>query len=172
MIGTKSDEWFITSEAGDHSRYFWVVVKYSIHLDMNDLNIISGLFVLIIVTYVGFVLTGILMLRNFIEELLGSRSIKDEIIARENQVISYKSILGFPDYLVHNYGPNKKFASVHIEVEDSLSLNQAHKIIDIIEKDFKKSLDLALVCYVNPGAVNNQIYIEILKQLKEIVKEL
>ena len=55
----------------------------------------------------------------------------------EKQLSSYKSILGFHDLLVHNYGPNKKFASVHIEVDDSLNLNEAHKIIDIIEKDFK-----------------------------------
>ena len=74
--------------------------------------------------------------------------------------------------MVHNYGPNKKFASVHIEVDDSLNLNEAHKIIDIIEKDFKKTLDVDLVCHLDPVAIHNEQYRKILKQLRQIIKEL
>lgn len=128
--------------------------------------------------YVGFVLagyiifSGIVMLRDFVYELLGSRPTAEEIKTMEKQLSSYKSILGFHDLLVHNYGPNKKFASVHIEVDDSLNLNEAHKIIDIIEKDFKKTLDVDLVCHLDPVAIHNEQYREILKQLRQIIKEL
>lgn len=128
--------------------------------------------------YVGFVLagyiifSGIMMLRDFVYELLGSRPTAEEIKTMEKQLSSYKSILGFHDLLVHNYGPNKKFASVHIEVDDSLNLNEAHKIIDIIEKDFKKTLDVDLVCHLDPVAIHNEQYRKILKQLRQIIKEL
>lgn len=127
--------------------------------------------------YVGFalagyiLLSGIMMLRDFVYELLGSRPTKKEILAMEKLLLSYENILGFHDLLVHNYGPSKKFASVHIEVDDSLDLNQAHKIIDIIEKDFKKTLDVELVCHLDPVPVNNENYREILKVLKKIIKE-
>nr|WP_238929121.1 cation diffusion facilitator family transporter [Enterococcus durans] len=127
--------------------------------------------------YVGFalagyiLLSGIMMLRDFVYELLGSRPTKEEILAMEKLLLSYENILGFHDLLVHNYGPSKKFASVHIEVDDSLDLNQAHKIIDIIEKDFKKTLDVELVCHLDPVPVNNENYREILKVLKKIIKE-
>lgn len=128
--------------------------------------------------YVGFVLagyiifSGIMMLRDFVYELLGSRPTAEEIKTMEKQLSSYKSILGFHDLLVHNYGPNKKFASVHIEVDDSLNLNEAHKIIDIIEKDFKKTLDVDLVCHLDPVAIHNEQYRKILKKLRQIIKEL
>lgn len=127
--------------------------------------------------YVGFalagyiLLSGIMMLRDFVYELLGSRPTKEGILAMEKLLLSYENILGFHDLLVHNYGPSKKFASVHIEVDDSLDLNQAHKIIDIIEKDFKKTLDVELVCHLDPVPVNNENYREILKVLKKIIKE-
>lgn len=127
--------------------------------------------------YVGFalagyiLLSGIMMLRDFVYELLGSRPTKEEILAMEKLLLSYENILGFHDLLVHNYGPSKKFASVHIEVDDSLDLNQAHKIMDIIEKDFKKTLDVELVCHLDPVPVNNENYREILKVLKKIIKE-
>ena len=128
--------------------------------------------------YVGFVLagyiifSGIMMLRDFVYELLGRRPTAEEIKTMEKQLSSYKSILGFHDLLVHNYGPNKKFASVHIEVDDSLNLNEAHKIIDIIEKDFKKTLNVDLVCHLDPVAIHNEQYRKILKQLRQIIKEL
>ena len=128
--------------------------------------------------YVGFVLagyiifSGIMMLRDFVYELLGSRPTAEEIKTMEKQLSSYKSFLGFHDLLVHNYGPNKKFASVHIEVDDSLNLNEAHKIIDIIEKDFKKTLNVDLVCHLDPVAIHNEQYRKILKQLRQIIKEL
>lgn len=127
--------------------------------------------------YVGFalagyiLLSGIMMLRDFVYELLGSRPTKEKILAMEKLLLSYENILGFHDLLVHNYGPSKKFASVHIEVDDSLDLNQAHKIMDIIEKDFKKTLDVELVCHLDPVPVNNENYREILKVLKKIIKE-
>lgn len=128
--------------------------------------------------YVGFILagyiifSGIIMLRDFVYELLGSRPTVAEITAMEKQLRSYETILGFHDLLVHNYGPNKKFASVHIEVDESLNLNQAHKIIDIIEKDFKKTLDVDLVCHLDPVAIHNEQYRKILKQLRKIIKEI
>lgn len=72
---------------------------------------------------------------------------------------------------MHNYGPNKRFASVHIEVDESMNLNVAHKIIDLIEKDFKKSLDVELVCHLDPMPVDNEKYYNILRQLKQILLE-
>lgn len=127
--------------------------------------------------YVGFALagyilwSGIMMLRAFVYELLGSRPTKEELLAMEKLLLSYENILGFHDLLVHNYGPSKEFASVHIEVDDSLNLNQAHQIMDTIERDFKKTLDVELVCHLDPVPINNENYREILKVLKKILKE-
>lgn len=128
--------------------------------------------------YVGFalagyiLLSGLMMLRNFVYELLGSRPTKEEIERMEEQLNSYDTILGFHDLLVHNYGPNQKFASVHIEVDDHFDLNKAHKIIDIIEKDFKKTLDVALVCHLDPIPMNDERYKEIVKKLDTIIHEI
>ena len=55
----------------------------------------------------GYILlrNGIMMLRDFVYELLGSRPTKEEILAMEKLLLSYENILGFHDLLVHNYGP-------------------------------------------------------------------
>lgn len=102
--------------------------------------------------------SGITMVKSFIDELMGARPTQEELTAMENMLKEYPDILGYHDLLVHNYGPQKKFASVHIEVDDRWTLNQAHDVINRIEKDFRKQLDVELVCHLDPVALQNDTY--------------
>ncbi|MBO0482347.1 cation diffusion facilitator family transporter [Candidatus Enterococcus courvalinii] len=125
--------------------------------------------------YIGFALalyilySGGMMVRDFVYELMGSRPTTEEIEEMEDSLNHYDQILGYHDLLVHNYGPSKRFASVHIEVDDSLDLNQAHRIVDRIEKDFKERLAVDLVCHLDPVPVSNERYLAVLQTLREIV---
>lgn len=125
--------------------------------------------------YVGFLLalyilySGFMMVRDFIGELLGSRPDDDEIAAMEQKLNSYASILGFHDLLVHTYGPKKRFASVHIEVDATWNLTQAHQVIDAIEKDFKENLGVELVCHLDPVAIRDIRYLTIANTMTTIV---
>lgn len=102
--------------------------------------------------------SGITMVKSFIDELMGSRPTQEELTAMEKMLKGYPDILGYHDLLVHNYGPQKKFASVHIEVDDRWTLNQAHDVINHIEKDFCNQLDVELVCHLDPVALQNDAY--------------
>ncbi|GMA08309.1 cation transporter [Tetragenococcus halophilus subsp. flandriensis] len=128
--------------------------------------------------FVGFVLalyiiyTGIKMIKDFIDELLGSRPSDYEIQIMEARLANYPSILGYHDLLIHNYGPQSKFASVHIEVDASWDLTFAHQIIDMIEKDFKENLDVKLVCHLDPVAIHDDRYLAINQELNRILADL
>ncbi|MEK0151439.1 cation diffusion facilitator family transporter [Tetragenococcus halophilus] len=128
--------------------------------------------------FVGFVLalyiiyTGIKMIKDFIDELLGSRPSDYEIQIMEARLANYPSILGYHDLLVHNYGPQSKFASVHIEIDASWDLTDAHQVIDMIEKDFKENLDVELVCHLDPVAIHDDQYLKINQELNNILANL
>ncbi|WP_265457596.1 cation diffusion facilitator family transporter [Enterococcus sp. HY326] len=128
--------------------------------------------------YIGFLIalyilySGIKMIKDFIDELMGSRPTTEDIVQMEERLETYPDILGFHDLLVHNYGPNKNFATVHIEVNEDLSLEAAHHIIDGIEKDFKKSLNINLVCHVDPVPVNDRQFMTNFHIVKTIIEEL
>lgn len=128
--------------------------------------------------FVGFVLalyiiyTGIKMIKDFIDELLGSRPSDYEIQIMEARLANYPSILGYHDLLVHNYGPQSKFASVHIEVDASWDLTDAHQVIDMIEKDFKENLEVELVCHLDPVAIHDDQYLKINQELNNILADL
>lgn len=128
--------------------------------------------------YIGFVLatyitvSGLLMVRDFVNELLGQRPTDKEIRQIEKQLNHYPNILGYHDLLIHNYGPQKSFASVHIEVNSQWTLNQAHDVIDIIERDIYKQLGVHLVCHLDPVMVNSEEYLEMHLELTKILKRL
>lgn len=128
--------------------------------------------------YIGFVIalyilySGIMMIRDFIDTLMGSRPTEEYIDVIEERLRSYPELLGFHDLLVHSYGPNKKFASVHVEMDDSWSLSEAHWVIDEIEDDFKEQLDVDMVCHIDPVPVNDPNYNLVYHQLHQIIMDL
>ena len=89
---------------------------------------VDGVIGFLIACYILY--SGISMVRAFINELMGSRPTQEDLSAMETRLNAYPEIYGYHDLLVHNYGPQKTFASVHIEVDDRWSLNQAHEVIN------------------------------------------
>ncbi|MFV0559554.1 MAG: cation diffusion facilitator family transporter [Enterococcus sp.] len=126
--------------------------------------------------YIGFLLAAYIlfsggqMIKDFVDELMGRRPTKEEIKEMEEHIEKISPTIGYHDLLVHSYGPNKKFASVHIEVDENWTLNKAHKLVDRIEEDFKKSLDVNLVCHVDPIAIQDAFYQKSLRALTEIIR--
>lgn len=131
--------------------------------------------------YIGLVvsvfvlLSGINILKETIQPLLGlAISVEDyERISRF--VEKYDLIVGSHDLILHNYGPSALMATIHAEVPDTTSMDKAHGVIDQIERDAKEQLGILLVIHMDPVAVDDEqamaakeIVIDELKKLDEI----
>ena len=125
----------------------------------------AGALLSVIIVY-----SGIQAINDSISDLLGTSPSKDEIQAMKTLLDEYDSIVGYHDLLVHNYGPNKTFATIHIEIDDSWDLTYSHQVIDQIEADFEEKLGVELVCHVDPIAIHNEEHTAIYRQVKEILK--
>ncbi|HBR05415.1 MAG TPA: cation transporter [Lachnospiraceae bacterium] len=86
--------------------------------------------------YVGVVISvfiikaGIEMMIDTLNDILGRRTDK-ELSARIKELIKEEDeVRGAYDLIVNNYGPNKNYASVHIEIPDTLTAND----IDLLER--------------------------------------
>ena len=82
--------------------------------------------------YIGIVI-GLFILRTAIEVLhdgvsliIGERASQEEIDAIKHLVSSFPEVKGAYDLIINNYGANKTIASIHIEVDDSLTATQIH----------------------------------------------
>lgn len=131
--------------------------------------------------YIGFVvsvfvlLSGINILKETIQPLLGlAISIEDyERISRF--VEKYDLIVGSHDLILHNYGPSALMATIHAEVPDTTPMDKAHDVIDQIERDAKEELGILLVIHMDPVAVDDEqamaakkIVLDELKKLDEL----
>lgn len=115
--------------------------------------------------------SGIQAIRDSIDDLLGKRPSKVEIRQMKDLLDQYDNIVGYHDLLVHSYGPNQTFATIHIEIDDSWNLTRAHHLIDSIEEDFKHKLGVELVCHLDPIAIQNEHDTAIYRQVKAILKD-
>lgn len=160
----KSNALMVTSQDSLNDVYTTLIVLISAAVQWVTSWRIDGYFGFALAIYILY--SGYQMITEFMDVLLGSRPKQEEIEKMEQCLQSCEDIVGFHDLLVHSYGPKNRFSSVHIEVDEKLTLNQAHDIIDGIERTFKEALDVELVCHLDPVPIDNQTHI----RLRQLIK--
>lgn len=115
--------------------------------------------------------SGITLVINAMNELLGKRP-DDSTVNDITKVLNEYAaeVIGYHDLLVHDYGPNKTFATIHVEVDDTWSLTEAHQLINNIEEQVLEKLGIHLVCHIDPIAVQNRKATELYRKVKSILK--
>ena len=88
--------------------------------------------------------SGFEMLRDTLSKILGEGA--DAQLARniKNTIISYPEISGVYDLVMNNYGPDSYNASVHIEVPDTLSMDDLDKLTRKVTVDVFQKYDVIL----------------------------
>ena len=104
-----------------------------------------GVLVAIFILYSGYEI-----LKDILNPLLGEMPDEDFVKSIEDKILTYDGILNIHDLVVHNYGPNRYFATVHAEVDAKEDIMKAHDLIDNIERDFARELNINLVIHLDP----------------------
>lgn len=120
-----------------------------------------------------FILTsGVRLIIDTSNPLLGmapSRELVDDIYST---IMSYDGILGLHDLNIHNYGPERCFASVHCEVSAAQDIMVSHDIIDNIERNFLEEKGIHMVIHLDPIVTNDPRTNELKEKVKEILGEI
>ena len=99
--------------------------------------------------YVGVVISafivkaGIEMMIETVNEILGKRSDPELTRQIKSIISSHEGVRGAYDLIINNYGPEKNYASVHIEVPDTMTANE----IDLIARHLSEDV------YVETGII-------------------
>ena len=111
--------------------------------------------------YMGIIVSGIIiygaygLLRDMINSLIGEAPDPQLVHNIVDRIMSHPAILGVHDMMIHNYGPNKIFASAHVEVDSSKDIFETHDHIDNIEREVKENMNIDLVLHMDPVKVND-----------------
>lgn len=94
--------------------------------------------------------SGVKMVKETIDPLIGnagSTELRKSIISL---VSAKEKVLGYHDLLIHDYGPNQCFASIHVEIDHREEAMHCHDIIDEIERECLDKLRVHLVIHYDP----------------------
>ena len=75
-----------------------------------------------------------------------------EAIVRENP-----ETIGIHDLVAHNYGPNKVFVSLHMEVDGRGEMFALHDAVDVVERQIAEELGCEAVIHMDPIDVDNPL---------------
>ncbi|WP_326910479.1 cation diffusion facilitator family transporter [Sedimentibacter sp. MB31-C6] len=149
----------------------------------NDVIATSAVLVSVIITkFTGFeidgymgtlvalfiIYSGISILKDILNPLLGEMPDEELIQSIENKILEYEGIINIHDLVVHNYGPNRYFATVHAEVDAKEDILKSHDLIDNIERDFSNDLNINLVIHLDP-IITDDKEINSLKEMVETI---
>lgn len=104
--------------------------------------------------------SGVGLVKDTIDPILGRAPSEEYVRHIHDIIMSYDGVLGTHDLMIHDYGPGRMFASVHVEMAAENNVLESHDVIDNIERDFLKNEGLHITVHLDPittadGSVGN-----------------
>lgn len=116
--------------------------------------------------------SGVGILKDTLNPLLGEAPSEELTAYIAKKVMSYDGVLGTHDLMVHDYGPGRRFASVHVEMAAENDVMQSHDIIDNIERDFLNQDHIHLIIHYDPILTGDDAVGTAREWVKELVKSI
>lgn len=123
-----------------------------------------GIIVSIFIIYSGYDL-----IRETFSELIGEVPV-DMMKNIEDDILKHDKIIGVHDMMIVNFGPDKDYLTLDVEIPYNLSLVQAHNIIDEIEKEIGSKYNIDISIHVDPVGYYSEDEKIVVNKLKELVK--
>ncbi len=124
--------------------------------------VIMGIFRINIDGYVGFTVSVLVIfssigaIKEGLEPIIGIVPTKEQVDAITEKLKSYPIVKGIHDMVIHNYGVNNDFVTVHVEVDSRDNVLDIHDAIDVIENDFRKDMGLAVTIHMDPVVIGDK----------------
>ncbi len=110
----------------------------------------GGVLVGLFICYAGYCAA-----RDTVNPLLGQAPEPEFVEKIQEIVLSYESIIGIHDLIVHNYGPGRVLISLHAEVPADGDLIALHDTIDTAEHRLHETLHCSAVIHMDPVLVGD-----------------
>lgn len=122
-----------------------------------------GLFVALFILY-----SGAMLAKETISPLLGENASPQLRQQIADLVASVPEVLGYHDLMVHDYGPGQRFASMHVEMDQSADPLTCHELIDNLERACLQQLKVNLIIHYDPVVTGDQE----MDRMRQVVQDL
>lgn len=133
-------------------------------------NATDGIFGTVVAVYI--LIMGIKLIKEASDTLLGKAPDIDLIKSIVSKLNSYDGVVGIHDLVIHSYGVDKYYATVHVEVDADRDVMESHDLIDNIEVEFKEQMGIQLVIHLDPVSLHDERVNALHLQLYETVNRI
>ncbi len=126
-----------------------------------------GILVALFILYSGFK-----SLKETLDPLIGLAPDPETVDAIKETVLAEPMFLGIHDMIVHNYGPSRSFASLHVEVPASCDILECHEKIDRCERDIKLKIGIDAVIHMDPIVTDDREVNRVRSEISQAVRDL
>ena len=112
--------------------------------------------------------SGFRILKKTMDHVLGKGPSAELIELIDTYIRKHIGVIGIHDLVVHDYGPNRNFASAHVEVDAKVDIMESHDMIDNIEREIELEYGIHLVVHLDP-VIRDDPYVDDLRQFTEQV---
>lgn len=137
------------------------------HFAKINIEAYAGVLVSLFIAIAGFKI-----LKEMVSKLIGQAPDKALFDSVKTMIMKHKDVLGIHDLNIYSYGPNKYFASVHIEIDANTDSLVAHELVDEIEREFLSKTNIVLTGHHDPVVTNDEEVLEMRDKVAQIVKEI
>jgi len=104
--------------------------------------------------------------------LIGEKNDSELLSKIKTIAMSNENVIDVHDIICHSYGPSKHFVSLHIEIKDTFTLQEAHEIAESIENKLGDELKLNATIHVDPVNAKDPIIKEAKESVRAIIKSI
>ncbi len=115
-----------------------------------DMDAYMGILVALLILW-----AGIKILNETKNSILGEGPSEETVAQIQHVVSHYEGALGIHDLVVHNYGPGRIMASLHIEVDGKVDVFKSHDMIDRIERELRDTCGIEATVHMDPIVVHD-----------------
>lgn len=108
------------------------------------------------VVAVMIMIAGVKVLNETKNSILGEAPDAEVVESIKRIVNEYPEALGIHDMVVHNYGPGRTIASLHVEVDGAENVFYTHDVIDNIEKRLRSELNVECTIHLDPIVTDDE----------------
>ncbi len=100
---------------------------------------------------------GVKILNETKNSILGERPTDEQVAEIRTIVAEFEpsGVIGLHDLVVHNYGPGRIMASLHVEVDGDMDIYKSHDVIDLIERRLRVECGILGTVHMDPVAVHD-----------------
>lgn len=120
--------------------------------------------------FIGYSAIGIL--GDVFSMLIGKAPDEKMLKEIKEKILSYTGVLGVHDLSVYCYGPNKYFASAHVEVDYRIDVLESHELVDKIEKEFLEQTGIVLTGHLDPIVTDDERVNDLKKKTEQILSRI